>query len=341
MVRIADISGRVLVLRSSNTLLTSTKTYTGKRQRGIGEYLRLFFVCIMLTPILICGCSYTDERLQARSTSREANDFFNQEKYGASLSKYEQLIDKHPALTERVLFEMGIIHAYPRNEQKDYQKSLECFQKLVRDYPDSEYRRDSQMMIFQIENVIIKDNIIAAQQTQVEAARQEVKGKENEIITLQEKIETLEQKIFALRTEPADKVLIEKKERRLTLLSQGEVIKTYKIALGGNPVGPKERQGDNKTPEGAYIIDSRNGDSGYHLSLHISYPNEKDKIRAKEHGVSPGGDIMIHGIKNGLSLVGASHAEVDWTKGCIAVTDEEMEEIYKLVPNGTIVEIRP
>jgi tetratricopeptide (TPR) repeat protein len=302
----------------------------------------------MITPILICGCSYIDEGLQARSISQEANDFFNQEKYEASLSKYEQIIDKHPAVADRVLFEMGIIYAYPRNEQKDYQKSLECFQKLVRDYPDSEYRRDSQMMIFQIHNVIIKDKIIATQQTQIETSRQEVKGKENEIITLEEQIETLEeqietleQKIFALRTEPADKVLIEKKERRLTLLSKGEVIKTYKIALGGNPVGPKERQGDNKTPEGTYIIDSRNGNSGYHLSLHISYPNEKDKMRAKELGVSPGGDIMIHGIKNGLSWVGASHAEVDWTKGCIAVTDEEMEEIDKLVPDSTIVEIRP
>ncbi len=243
---------------------------------------------------------------------------------------------------------MGIIYAYPRNEQKDYQKSLECFQKLVRDYPDSEYRRDSQMMIFQIHNVIIKDKIIATQQTQIETSWQGVKNRANEIITLQEKIETLEeqietleQKIFALRTEPADKVLIEKKERRLTLLTKGEVIKTYKIALGGNPVGPKERQGDNKTPVGTYIIDSRNSNSGYHLSLHISYPNEKDKMRAKEIGVFPGGDIMIHGIKNGFSSVGASHAEVDWTKGCIAVSNQEMEEIYKFVPNGTTVEIRP
>ena len=307
----------------------------------MGEYLRLFFVCIMITPILICGCCYIDEGLQVRSISQEANDFFNQGKYEASLKKYEQIIEKHPAVADRILFEMGIIYAYPRNERKDYQKSLECFQKLVRDYPDSEYRLDSQMMILQIHNVIIKDKIIATQQTRIETSRQEVKGKENEIITLQEKIETLEQKIFALGTEPADKVLIEKIERRLTLLSKGEVIKTYKIALGGNPVGPKERQGDNKTPEGTYIIDSRNRDSGYHLSLHISYPNEKDKMRAKELGVSPGGDIMIHGIKNGLSWVGVSHAEVDWTKGCIAVTDEEMEEIYKLVPNGTIVEIRP
>ena len=125
------------------------------------------------------------------------------------------------------------------------------------------------------------------------------------------------------------------------LISKGEVLKTYKIALGGNPNGPKERQGDNKTPEGTYYIDSRNKDSKYHLSLHVSYPNEKDRKRAKELGVSPGGDIMIHGIKNGFSWVGESHAEVDWTKGCIAVTDEEIEEIAKAAPNGTIVEIRP
>jgi L,D-peptidoglycan transpeptidase YkuD (ErfK/YbiS/YcfS/YnhG family) len=348
MDRIANIAGRGLVLRSSSTLLTGTKTYTGKLQRGIGAYLRLFFVGIMITPVLIGGCSHIDEGHQLRSLSKEANDFFNQGEYEASLNKYEQIIEIHPAVADRVLFEMGIIYAHPGNEQKDYQKSLEYFQKLVRDYPDSEYRRDSQMMIFQIHNVIIKDKIIATQQRQIVTSRLETKSKENEIITLQEKIETLEQKIetyeqkiFTLRTEPTDKVLIEKKERRLTLLTKGEVIKTYKIALGGNPVGPKERQGDNKTPEGTYIIDSRNSNSGYHLSLHISYPNEKDKMRAKEIGVSPGGDIMIHGIKNGFSLVGASHAEVDWTKGCIAVSNQEMEEIYKFVPNGTTVEIRP
>ena len=341
MLGMADISGKGLALRSSRTLSADTKSCPGKQPRGFGEYLRLFCACIMITPILICGCSHTDEGHRAKSLSQEANDFFNQGKYEASLSKYEQIIEKHPAVADRVLFEIGIIYSHPGNEQKDYKKSLECFEKVVRDYPDSEFRRDSQMMIFQINNVIIKDNIIATQQRQVETSRQATKSKENEIITLQEKIETLEQKIFALRTEPADKVLIEKKERRLTLLSKGEVIKTYKIALGGNPVGPKERQGDNKTPEGTYIIDSRNSNSGYHLSLHISYPNEKDTMRAKELGVSPGGDIMIHGIKNGFLLIGASHAEVDWTKGCIAVTNQEMEEIYKLVPVGTIVEIRP
>ena len=325
------------MLRSSGSFLTHPKTYTGKRQRRIGKYLRLFFACIMITPILICGC----KGRQVRSISQEAYDFFNQGNYGASLSKYEQIIEKHPAVADRVLFEMGIIYAYPRNEQKDYQKSLECFQKLVRDFPDSEYRLDSHMMILQIHNVIIKDKIIAKQQTQIESSQKEIKDKENEIIFLQEKIDTLEKKMFALRTEPADKVLIEKRARRLTLLSMGEMIKTYKIAIGGNPIGPKEKRGDNKTPEGTYIIDSRNSESDYHLSLHISYPNEKDKMRAKKLGVSPGGDIMIHGIKNGLAWAGASHAEFDWTKGCIAVTNQEMEEIYKLVPNGTIVEIRP
>jgi murein L,D-transpeptidase YafK len=109
---------------------------------------------------------------------------------------------------------------------------------------------------------------------------------------------------------------------------------------GGNPVGPKERQGNLKTPEGTYIIDSRNGNSGFHLSLHISYPNRKDRLRAKELGVAPGGNIMIHGIKNGFAPIGAAHAEVDWIEGCIAVTSQEMEEIYKFVPNGTTVEIR-
>jgi tetratricopeptide (TPR) repeat protein len=295
--------------------------------------------CIMITPILLGGCSH----FQAKSTFEEANNYFSQGNYQASLNKYEQIIQKYPTTGDRVLFEMGIIYAHPKNEQKDYQKSLECFQKLIKDYPGSGYRQDSERMIFYINNVAIKDKMITTQQTQIETLQQEVESKGNEIITLQTKIKALEQKVFTFATQKGsvDKVQIEKKERRLMLISKGEVLKTYKIALGGTPNGPKERQSDNKTPEGTYFIDSRNKDSRYHLSLHISYPNERDKKRAKELGVSPGGNIMIHGIKNGFSWVGDSHTAVDWTKGCIAVTDEEIEEIEKVAPNGTIVEIRP
>jgi tetratricopeptide (TPR) repeat protein len=302
-----------------------------------GGHFYFFFACIIIIPILICGCS----QFQVRSTLKEADDFFSQGNYEASLSKYERIIEKYPEVGDRVLFEMGIIYAYPKNEQKDYQKSLECFQKLIKNYPGSNYRYDSERMIFHINNVTMKNKKIATQQTLIETLEQEVKSKGNEIITLQKKIEALEQNNFSVEQGPADKILIEKKERRLMLISKGEVLKTYMIALGGNPNGPKERQGDNKTPEGTYVIDSRNKDSRYHLSLHISYPNERDKKRAKELGVSPGGYIMIHGIKNGFSSIGNLHTEYDWTKGCIAVTDEEIEEIEKLVPNGTIVEIRP
>lgn len=314
-------------------------TYMGKNQRRMGEHLYFFLICIMITPILLCGCSH----FQAKSTFEEANALFSQGSYTASLIKYEQIIEKYPATGDRVLFEMGIIYAHPKYEQKDYQKSLECFQNLVKDYPGSGYRQDSERMIFYLNNVAVKDKMITTQQTQIEVLQQEVKSKENDIITLQNKIEALEKKVFAyaIQKGPADRILIEKKARRLMLISKGEVLRTYRTALGGNPNGPKERQGDNKTPEGTYFIDSRNKDSHYHLSLHISYPNERDKKRAKELGVSPGGSIMIHGIKNGFSWVGDHHTEVDWTKGCIAVTDEEIEEIAKAAPNGTIVEIRP
>jgi len=316
----------------------------------MGKHLKnLFFACIIPATMLICGCSHLNEGFH------EANNLFSQGSYEASLSKYQQIIEKYPTAGDRVLFEMGIVYAHPGNEQKDYQKSLECFEKLIKDYPESEYRKDSELMVFNINNVIVKDKTIATQQTHIETLRQVAKSCGDEIITLREEIEALEQEVqsgeseniklqkdvFTLQKGTADRILIEKKERRLTLISKGKVLQTYKIALGGNPNGPKERQGDNKTPEGTYVIDSRNKDSRYHLSLHISYPNEKDKKRAKQLGVSPGGDIMIHGIKNGFSWVGDLHTEVDWTKGCIAVTDEEIEEIDKLAPNGTIVEIKP
>ena len=352
-----DISagGVGMVLRSSDISVAATTSPGGEKKGWMGTYLRPLFACIMLAPLLICGCSLFNEGFEAKPIFVEANDFFSQGNYNASLGRYQQIIEKYPATGDRVLFEMGIVYTYPGNEQKDYQKSLDCFQKLIKDYPGSEYRKDSELMVFNINNVIVKDRTIATQQVQIEALRQEVRRRGDETVTLQKKIEALEEEVrckeneniklqkevVALPKGPADKILIEKNERRLTLFSKGKLLKTYKIALGGNPDGPKERQGDNKTPEGTYVIDSRNRGSLYHLSLHVSYPNDKDKKRAKQLGVSPGGDIMIHGIKNGFSWVGGLHTEVDWTKGCIAVTDEEIDEIDTLVPNGTHVEIRP
>ena len=139
----------------------------------------------------------------------------------------------------------------------------------------------------------------------------------------------------------ADKILVEKAKRTLTLFKDGKAIKTYEISLGGEPLGPKTQQGDSKTPEGKYKISGRNKNSAYHRSLRVSYPNAEDRARAKKLGVSPGGDIMIHGLPNDSPDWGKAHLLVDWTLGCIALTNEEIEEIWDAVPDGTTVEIVP
>ena len=139
----------------------------------------------------------------------------------------------------------------------------------------------------------------------------------------------------------ADRVIVLKNARSLTLLNHGLILKTYKIALGTQPVGPKMRQGDHKTPEGIYVLDSRNPHSQFYKSIHISYPNQQDRSRANKLGVSAGGDIYLHGLPNGYRWIGEGHRLKDWTDGCIAVTNEEMDEIWRTVPNGTLIEIRP
>jgi murein L,D-transpeptidase YafK len=138
-----------------------------------------------------------------------------------------------------------------------------------------------------------------------------------------------------------DRVVVLKNERTLELLSRGKVVKTYKVALGGDPVGPKTRQGDHKTPEGVYILDFRNAHSQFYKSIHISYPSAHDRAFARQKGVSPGGDVFVHGLPNGFGVVGAAHRLKDWTDGCIAVTNREMDEIWRAVPDGTRIEIRP
>lgn len=139
----------------------------------------------------------------------------------------------------------------------------------------------------------------------------------------------------------ADRVVVLKKERTLQLLNQGKVVMTYKVALGGNPVEPKARQGDHKTPEGIYVLDSRNAHSQFYKSIHISYPNTREREAARQKGVSPGGGVFVHGLPNGYGAIGAAHRLRDWTDGCIAVTDEEMDEIWSAVSNGTPIEIKP
>lgn len=139
----------------------------------------------------------------------------------------------------------------------------------------------------------------------------------------------------------ADGIVVWKAKRELTLLLDGKVIRTYRIALGRTPAGAKEREGDGKTPEGAYTISGRNRASKFHLSLRISYPEARDRERARRMQVHPGGDIMIHGLPNGQGAIGEGDLAPDWTEGCIAVTNSEIEEIWRLVPDGTPIRIEP
>ena len=137
----------------------------------------------------------------------------------------------------------------------------------------------------------------------------------------------------------ADKVVVLKAERKLLLMRSGEVLKAYDVSLGGHPTGQKIRQGDSRTPEGNYLLDLHNPRSQYHLSIHISYPNKEDLARARRLGVRPGGDLFIHGLPNDYH--GPNQHLGDWTEGCIALTNADMDEIWRAVADGTPIEIRP
>jgi len=147
---------------------------------------------------------------------------------------------------------------------------------------------------------------------------------------------------FALE-QAIDNIIVKKSLRRMYLRRGENVVKEYKIALGRDPVGAKKIQGDGKTPEGEYVISGRNPNSSYHLSLRISYPNDDEIAAAEKYGVSAGGDIMIHGYPNWSvpKLFEFFNEGRDWTEGCIAVNNQEIEEIWNLVPNGTKITILP
>lgn len=146
----------------------------------------------------------------------------------------------------------------------------------------------------------------------------------------------------ACATSPAvDRVVVEKSKNKMFLLKQGEVVKSYDVSLGQNPIGHKEQEGDMRTPEGEYEIYYKNNESKFYRSLAISYPNAADVARATARGVSPGGSIVIHGFPNNLGNFTGPFEPLNWTEGCIAVRNNEMDEMFRLIALNTPIEIRP
>lgn len=138
-----------------------------------------------------------------------------------------------------------------------------------------------------------------------------------------------------------DKLVVYKSERKMEAYSNGVLLKSYTISLGGNPTGAKEYEGDMRTPEGSYTINDKNPNSGYHKNLGISYPNKENRARAKELGRSVGVAVKIHGLRNGLGFIGKFQRWHDWTNGCIALTNQEVDELYLSVKVGAQIVIKP
>ena len=139
----------------------------------------------------------------------------------------------------------------------------------------------------------------------------------------------------------ADMVIVEKSESRLYLMRAGEAFASFRVAFGANPEGHKQQQGDERTPEGTYVLGYKNAGSAFYKSIHISYPNAKDRAEARKRGVDPGGDIMIHGQKNGYGKFAAIVQHFNWTDGCIALSNSDMDLVWNAVKPGTPIEIRP
>ena len=145
----------------------------------------------------------------------------------------------------------------------------------------------------------------------------------------------------AYSEQAADMVIVEKSESRLYLMRAGEAIASFHVVFGSNPKGHKQQQGDERTPEGQYVLGYKNAGSAFYKSIHISYPNAKDREEARKRGVRPGGDIMIHGQKNGYGQFAIIAQRFNWTNGCIALSDRDMDLVWNAVKPGTPIEIRP
>ena len=146
---------------------------------------------------------------------------------------------------------------------------------------------------------------------------------------------------YRLDWTPAERIIIEKSRRKLMLVRADHIVREFDIALGSNPIGPKQRSGDSRTPEGEYVVDFKNLYSNYYLAVHLSYPNEHDVARARKLGLDPGGNIMIHGMPNGTPWPYEGYVGRDWTDGCIAVSNAAMQEIWLATRENTPVEILP
>ncbi|MFV0284574.1 MAG: murein L,D-transpeptidase family protein [Castellaniella sp.] len=154
------------------------------------------------------------------------------------------------------------------------------------------------------------------------------------------RVSTVEPPALVAKAQQADRIIVSKADKTLYLFQGDTLLKSYRISMGRDwDAGPKQREGDERTPEGSYTIDWRNPRSVAYLSLHISYPDARDRARAQAGNYSPGGAVMIHGLPNGWGALGALHQRFDWTDGCLAVTNEEMREIWSLTPNGTPIDI--
>ena len=184
----------------------------GKKQRRRGKHLYFFLACIIITPMLTCGCAHFYERFVTEPDFKEVDNFVRKGNYNESLLKYEQIIVQHPLVGDRVLFEMGRIYALPRNQQKDYQKSLDYFQRLIQDYPESRYRQNSEVMISLINEVTSRDKRVIAQQIQIDNLEhnKRVIVQQKQIDNLEQKVEGLEKKIEQIKN--VDMNLIQKKK---------------------------------------------------------------------------------------------------------------------------------
>ncbi len=146
---------------------------------------------------------------------------------------------------------------------------------------------------------------------------------------------------YGICGQKADVVLVTKSERRLDLVNQDGIFASFTVTFGAKPVGHKKMQGDERTPEGHYILDYKNSNSKFYKSIHISYPNSEDRANARRRGVDPGGDIMIHGQKNGMGWASPIAQFFLWTDGCIALSDKDMDQVWAAVDPGTPIEIKP